>query len=272
MTSTKFSSRGFDLSKFISKSILPNDVFALFSKEFAKAVPDDADITQSRGKVSARVGNRELVLTVVELEKEDGMKIPELIKIYDSDRDIFTYKYAVVWEVCAYENGEMIDVKPGLTNMCMAISYYIEQERYKDYNFKLNNYGTRPTERAVDMIRKTAEAADTWFNPTGWVDIFIEKLPDNAKITSKSDYHVGAIVKDGSDSVGISFEGDRVSLWLTVEYSMSDQVYGRSKPSLSNIERTFDSVEQLEAYDLSKDIKRLFSSRFDNKSYGTLGT
>ena len=105
MTSTKFSSRGFDLSKFISKSILPNDVFALFSKEFAKAVPDDADITQSRGKVSARVGNRELVLTVVELEKEDGMKIPELIKIYDSNRDIFTYKYAVVWEVCDYENG-----------------------------------------------------------------------------------------------------------------------------------------------------------------------
>ena len=200
------------------------------------------------------------------------MKIPELIKIYDSDRDIFTYKYAVVWEVCAYENGEMIDVKPGLTNMCMAISYYIEQERYKDYNFKLNNYGTRPTERAVDMIRKTADAAAIWFNPTGWVDIFIEKLPDNAKITSKSDYYVNALVKDGSDSVGISFEGDRVSLWLTVEYSMSDQVYGRSKPSLSNIERSFDSVEQLKAYDLSKDIKRLFSSRFDNKSYGTLGT
>ena len=74
MTSTKFSSRGFDLSKFISKSILPNDVFALFSKEFAKAVPDDADITQSRGQVSARVGNRELVLTVVELEKEDGIE------------------------------------------------------------------------------------------------------------------------------------------------------------------------------------------------------
>lgn len=272
MTSTKFSSRGFDLSKFISKSILPNDVFALFAREFAAAVPDDADITQSRGKVSARVGNRELVLTVVELEKEDGMKIPELIKIYDNNRDIFTYKYAVVWEVCAYEDGEMIDVKPGLTNMCMASSYYIEQERYKQYNSSKGGYGDRPTSLAVDMIRKAAEAAATWFNPTGWVDIFIEKLPYNAKITSQSDYHVNALVKDGSDSVTIRFEGDRVSLWLTVNYSMSDQVYGRSKPSLSKIEREFDSIEELEDYDLSSDIKRLFSGRFDDQSYGTLGT
>lgn len=271
MTSTKFSSRGFDLSKFISKSILPNDAFALFAREFAKAVPDDADIAQSRGKVSAQVGNRELVLTVVELEKEDGMKIPELIKIYDSGRDIFTYKYAVVWTVCAYENGEMIDVKPGLTNMCMASSYYIEQERYKQYNSK-GGYGDRPTSLAVDMIRKAAEAAATWFNPTGWVDIFIEKLPYNAKITSQSDYHVNALVKDGSDSVTIRFEGDRVSLWLTVNYSMSDQVYGRSKPSLSKIEREFDSIEELEDYNLSSDIKRLFSGRFDDQSYGTLGT
>lgn len=71
MASTKFSSRGFGLSKFISKSILPNDVFSLFSKGFAKAVPDDANITQSRGQVYARVGNRELVLTVVELEFTD---------------------------------------------------------------------------------------------------------------------------------------------------------------------------------------------------------
>ena len=38
MTSTKFSSRGFDLSKFISKSMLPHDVFALLTKELAKAV------------------------------------------------------------------------------------------------------------------------------------------------------------------------------------------------------------------------------------------
>lgn len=271
MTSTKFSSRGFDLSKFISKSILPNDVFALFAREFAAAVPDDADITQSRGKVSAQVGNRELVLTVVELEKEDGMKIPELIKIYDNNRDLFTYKYAVVWEVCAYEDGELIDVKPGLTNMCMASSYYIEQERYKQYNSK-GVFGDRPTSLAVDMIRKAAEAAATWFNPTGWVDIFIEKLPYNAKITSQSDYHVNALVKDGPDSVTIRFEGDRVSLWLTVNYSMSDQVYGRSRPSLTKIVREFDSVEKLEDYDLSSDIKRLFSGRFDDQSYGTLGT
>ena len=141
-----FSSKEFDLGNFVSKSVLQDDIFAWFAEEFVDVMPEFADITRSNGEISAFVDNRELVLTVIDLDSETGMKTParSICKPYSNPavQRINGVTNVAIWEICAYENDLMVDLPSKLINSCFAVALGLatwdEIETIKKYAFKVN--------------------------------------------------------------------------------------------------------------------------------------
>lgn len=263
-----FSSKEFDLDNFISKSVLSDKDFARFTEEFVDVMPEFADITQSKGEVSAFVDNRELVLTVIDLDSENGMKTParSICKPYSNPavQRINGVTNVVIWKICAYENDLMVDLPSNLINSCFAYAYVDPKLR------PLAN--GLPSAQISSDIRKVASLAVQWLSQSDWSEIFLDKLPDDAKIVKQSEGYVVAQVVNGNKTVTIKFDKDQVYLSLYVEYSMSDQIYGAAQPSFNKLTRSFNSEQQLAKYDLQRDIDNLMKAGSDRTYRGSLGT
>ena len=263
-----FSSKEFDLGNLVSKSVLQDDMFAWFAEEFVDVMPEFADITRSNGEISAFVDNRELVLTVIDIDSETGMKTParSICKPYSNPavQRINGVTNVAIWEICAYENDLMVDLPSKLINSCCAYAYVDPKLR------PLAN--GLPSSQIASDIRKAASSAVQWLSQSDWSEIFLDKLPDNAKIVKQSEGYVIAQVVNGNKTVTIKFDKDQVYLSLYVEHSMSDQIYGVAQPSFNKLTRSFNSEQQLAKYDLQRDIDNLMKAGSGRTYRGSLGT
>ena len=159
----QFHSKEYDISCLISKSRLPEDYIAYCKKAFAKSLPNNVIIEESNNVVSARIDNRELRLTVVDVDKDACFRTPaaNAFTTYDNRADQYMYGCtdAVIYEIRALEDDNIVSLpqafKNSTINKCTVV-IYADNQGYAPGKHSLLNVGSN--------IKQSVESVAQWFS------------------------------------------------------------------------------------------------------------
>lgn len=127
----QFPSKEYDISQLISKSRLPEDYIAYCKKAFARSLPNNVIIEEFNNAVSARIDNRELRFTIVDVDKDACFRTPaaNAFTTYDNQADQYMYGCtdAVIYEIRALEDSSIVSLpqafKTSTINKCTVVTY-----------------------------------------------------------------------------------------------------------------------------------------------------
>lgn len=127
----QFPSKEYDISQLISKSRLPEDYIAYCKKAFVKSLPNNVISEEFNNAVSARIDNRELRFTIVDVDKDACFRTPaaNAFTTYDNQADQYMYGCtdAVIYEIRALEDGSIVSLpqafKTSTINKCTVVTY-----------------------------------------------------------------------------------------------------------------------------------------------------
>lgn len=127
----QFPSKEYDISQLISKSRLPEDYIAYCKKAFARSLPNNVIIEEFNNIASARIDNRELRFTIVDVDKDAcfGTPAANAFTTYDNQADQYMYGYtdAVIYEIRALEDDNIVSLpqtfKTSTINKCTVVTY-----------------------------------------------------------------------------------------------------------------------------------------------------
>lgn len=145
----QFPSKEYDISRLISKSRLQEDYIAYCKKAFVKSLPNNVIIEESNNVVSARIGNRELRFTIVDVDKDACFMTPaeNAFTTYDNRADQYMYGCtdAVIYEIRTLEDDSMVSLpqafKTSTINKCTVVTY-ADNKGYAPGKHSLLNVGS----------------------------------------------------------------------------------------------------------------------------------
>ena len=160
---TQFLSKEYDISRLISKSRLPEDYIAYCKKAFTRSLHNNVIIEESNNVVSARVDNRELRLTIVDVDKDACFMTPaaNAFTTYDNLADQYMYGCtdAVIYEIRALKDDSMVSLpqafKASTINKCTVVTY-ADNRGYAPGKHSLLNVGSN--------IQQSVESVAQWFS------------------------------------------------------------------------------------------------------------
>lgn len=158
----QFHSKEYDISCLISKSRLPEDYIAYCKKAFAKPLHNNVIIEESNNVASARVDNRELRFTVVDVDKDACFRTPaaNAFTTYDNRADQYMYGCtdAIIYEIRALEDDNIVSLpqtfKTSTINKCTVVTY-ADNRGYAPGKHSLLNVGSN--------IQQSVESVMQWF-------------------------------------------------------------------------------------------------------------
>lgn len=159
----QFPSKEYDISQLISKSRLPEDYIAYCKKAFARSLPNNVIIEEFNNAISARIDNRELRFTIVDVDKDACFRTPaaNAFTTYDNQTDQYMYGYtdAVIYEIRALEDGSIVSLpqafKTSTINKCTVVTY-ADSRGYAPGKHSLLKVGSN--------IQQSAESVMQWFS------------------------------------------------------------------------------------------------------------
>lgn len=159
---TQFPSKEYDISRLISKSRLPEDYIAYCKKAFARSLPNNVIIEEFNNVVSARIDNRELRFTIVDIDKDACFRTPaaNAFTTYDNRADQYMYGCtdAIIYEIRALEDGNIVSLpqafKTSTINKCTIVTY-ADNRGYAPGKHSLLNVGSN--------IQQSVESVMQWF-------------------------------------------------------------------------------------------------------------
>ena len=159
----QFPSKEYDISQLISKSRLPEDYIAYCKKAFAKSLHNNVIIEESNNVVSARIDNRELRFTIVDVDKDACFRTPaaNAFTTYDNRADQYMYSCtdAVIYEIRALKDDSMVSLpqtlKNSTINKCTVVTY-ADNQGYAPGKHSLLNVGSN--------IQQSVESVAQWFS------------------------------------------------------------------------------------------------------------
>lgn len=159
----QFPSKEYDISLLISKSRLPEDYIVYCKKAFARSLPNNAIIEEFNNVVSARIDNRELRFTIVDVNKDACFSTPaaNAFTTYDNRADQYMYGCtdAVIYEIRALEDDSIVSLpqtfKTSTINKCTVVTY-ADSRGYAPGKHSLLKIGSN--------IQQSAESVVQWFS------------------------------------------------------------------------------------------------------------
>ena len=159
----QFSSKEYDISRLISKSRLPEDYIVYCKKAFARSLPNNAIIEEFNNVVSARIDNRELRFTIVDVNKDACFRTPvaNAFTTYDNRADQYMYGCtdAIIYEIRALEDDNIVSLpqalKTSTINKCTVVTY-ADNQGYAPGKHSLLNVGSN--------IQQSVESVMQWFS------------------------------------------------------------------------------------------------------------
>lgn len=160
---TQFPSKEYDISRLISKSRLPEDYIAYCKKAFARSLPNNVIIEEFNNVVSARIDNRELRFTIVDVDKDACFRTPaeNAFTTYGNRADQYMYGCtdAVIYEIRALEDDNIVSLpqafKTSTINKCTVVTY-ADSRGYAPGKHSLLNVGSN--------IQQSVESVAQWFS------------------------------------------------------------------------------------------------------------
>ena len=159
----QFHSKEYDISLLISKSRLPEDYIVYCKKAFARSLPNNAIIEEFNNVVSARIDNRELRFTIVDVNKDACFSTPaaNAFTTYDNRADQYMYGCtdAIIYEIRALEDDNIVSLpqalKTSTINKCTVVTY-ADNQGYAPGKHSLLNVGSN--------IQQSVESVMQWFS------------------------------------------------------------------------------------------------------------
>lgn len=160
---SQFPSKEYDISQLISKSRLQEDYIVYCKKAFAKSLPNNIIIEDYNNVVSARIDNRELRFTIVDVDKDACFRTPaeNAFTTYDNRADQYMYGCtdAVIYEIRALKDDSMVSMpqafKTSTINKCTVVTY-ADNQGYAPGKHSLLNVGSN--------IQQSVESVMQWFS------------------------------------------------------------------------------------------------------------
>ena len=157
---TQFSSKEYDISRLISKSRLPEDYIAYCKKAFTRPLPNNVIIEESNNVVSARIDNRELRFTIVDVDKDACFMTPaaNAFTTYDNRADQYMYGCtdAIIYEIRALEDDNIVSLpqtfKTSTINKCTVVTY-ADNQGYAPGKHSLLNVGSNVQQSVESVIQ-----------------------------------------------------------------------------------------------------------------------
>lgn len=159
----QFPSKEYDISQLISKSRLPEDYIVYCKKAFARSLPNNVIIEEFNNIASARIDNRELRFTIVDVDKDACFRTPaaNAFTTYDNQADQYMYGCtdAVIYEIRALEDGSIVSLpqafKTSTINKCTVVTY-ADNKGYAPGKHSLIKVGSN--------IQQSVESVAQWFS------------------------------------------------------------------------------------------------------------
>ena len=156
----QFSSKEYDISRLISKSRLSEDYIAYCKKAFARSLPNNVIIEEFNNIVSARIDNRELRFTIVDVDKDACFRTPaaNAFTTYDNRADQYMYGCtdAIIYEIRALEDDNTVSLpqtfKTSTINKCTVVTY-ADSRGYAPGKHSLLNAGSNIQQSAVSVMQ-----------------------------------------------------------------------------------------------------------------------
>ena len=157
---TQFPSKEYDISRLISKSRLPEDYIAYCKKTFTRSLPNNVIIEEFNNVVSARVDNRELRFTIVDVDKDACFMTPaeNAFTTYDNRADQYMYGCtdAVIYEIRALEDDNIVSLpqtfKTSTINKCTVVPY-ADSQGYAPGKHSLLNVGSNIQQSVKSVVQ-----------------------------------------------------------------------------------------------------------------------